>query len=260
MEQPQPPLAEANPNPTGKSLGARLTNIYAAPSEVFEAVKAGPATAANWIVPLIISVAVGIVFVMVVFSQPKIIQGMRDAQDKKFQEMVASGKLTQQQADAASAATEKWMGPSVLKVIGIISAAFIATAILFFRSLVLWLIGNHALHGSFNYMKAVEVTGLTMMISALGGLVSMLLSVIFGTMGLTPGPVLLVSHFDPANKVHAILAALDVMSLWYLGVLSLGLAKLSQAKFFKAAIWIFVFWYGVSALVKLGPLLLLGGK
>ncbi|MDB6064714.1 MAG: hypothetical protein JWR26_922 [Pedosphaera sp.] len=260
MEQPQPPLTEENPNLTGMSLGARLMNIYAAPSEVFDGVKSAPVMVTNWLVPLFTAMAVGIVFVMVVFSQPKIIQGMKDAQDKKFQEMVASGKKTQQQVDQISAITEKWMSPSVIKVFGILGTIFFSTAMLFFMALVLWLVGNHALHGSFNYMKAVEVTGLTMMISALGGLVTMLLSVIYGTMGLTAGPVLLVAHFDPSNKVHAILAALDVMSLWYLGVLSIGLAKLSGSKFFKAAIWIFVLWYGTWAIFRLGPLWLFGGK
>jgi len=66
-----------------------------------------------------------------------------------------------------------------------------------------------------------------------------------------------VSHFDQQNKVHLLLSALNVMSLWYLGVLSLGLARLTGASFWKPAVWLCGLWYGVWALFALGlPLLL----
>jgi len=70
----------------------------------------------------------------------------------------------------------------------------------------------------------------------------MLLAVMMGNMAMTPGPVLLVHEFDPANKLHAFLAQLNVFMLWYIALLSLGLAKVSRVAFGKAACWLFGVW------------------
>jgi hypothetical protein len=80
----------------------------------------------------------------------------------------------------------------------------------------------------------------------------MLLAVIYANPAMTPGPVLFVSHYDPNNKVHMLLSALNVMTLWYIGVLALGMARLSRASFGKAAVWLYGLWYGIWALFALG--------
>ena len=51
----------------------------------------------------------------------------------------------------------------------------------------------------------MEVAGLAGTINILGGIVAMLLAVVMGNMAMTPGPVLLVHEFDPANKLHVFL-------------------------------------------------------
>ena len=87
-------------------------------------------------------------------------------------------------------------------------------------------------------MKAVETVGLSGMVYVLGGVVSMFMVVIYGNMYMTPGPVLLLGRFNPANKVHLMLSALNVISLWYIGVLALGLSRLSGGGFVKSALWL----------------------
>jgi hypothetical protein len=91
-------------------------------------------------------------------------------------------------------------------------------------------------------MKAVDMVGLAGMINVLGGIVAALLAVAMGNLAMTPGPVLLVHEFDPANKVHVFLAQLNLFMLWYLALLSLGLAKLSGVSFAKAAFWLYGIW------------------
>ncbi len=241
-----------NPPPPATSLTARLLNVFVAPTEVFDEIKPAPPVTANWLTPLILTIMVGIVGSMVLFSQPGIIQGMKDAREKGMRETVATGKMTQQQADQASEKIEKIFTPTIFKVIGILGSLIINPVRLFFWALVLWLVGNYALHGAFPYLKAVETVGLATMISLLGAIVNVLLKVIFVNLAITPGPALLVSHFDPANKVHVTLAALDVTDLWFLAVLSLGLARLSGARFWKAALWLFGISYGLWAAFMLG--------
>jgi hypothetical protein len=72
-----------------------------------------------------------------------------------------------------------------------------------------------------------------------------------GNMAMTPGPVLLVHEFNPANKLHVLLSQINLVMLWYLAVLALGLARLSRVSFSKAAAWLFCIWAGFVALAVL---------
>jgi hypothetical protein len=91
------------------------------------------------------------------------------------------------------------------------------------------------------------------MIGVLGGVMSMLLMVVMGNTLATPGPALLIREPNASNPVHLILAAFNVMTLWYLGVLAVGLSKLSGAPVAKAAGWLFSLWaISSSGLILLG--------
>jgi hypothetical protein len=198
----------------------------------------------------------GIAFTLVVFSQPAVIQNMQNAQEKKFDEMVASGKKTQAQADQALATVQKFMNPGFVKAMGCVGVVVANVVLLFLTGLVFWAIGRRALHGHFSYMKGVEAVGAASMISVLGVIVAMLLSVIYGKMMMTLGPALLVSNFDEANKAHRILSALNVMSIWYVVVMAIALARLAGATFAKAALWAF----GIWAVFTFIPIFVFGGK
>ncbi|MEO5804010.1 MAG: YIP1 family protein [Verrucomicrobiota bacterium] len=255
MEESQPTSLLETPPPS-TSLLSRLTNVFVAPGEVFDEIKSSPPQPANWIVPLVLSMIAGVIYTLIVFSQPAITQKIHEAQEKKFREMVASGKMTQVQADQAMTIAQKFTGPGFLKTVGCVSAVVASAAMLFLMALVFWAVGKRALHGNFEYMKAVEALGLASMISVLGAIVAMLLAVIYGNMAMTPGPALLLSNFDVTNKGHRILSALNVMSLWYVAVVALALAKLSGTKFMKAALWVF----GIWAVLTFVPILVFGGK
>ncbi|MDB6123970.1 MAG: hypothetical protein JWQ71_2963 [Pedosphaera sp.] len=255
MEE-QPPLTSHEAPPQSSSLITRLTNIFVAPAEVFDEVKATPPKHSNWIVPLILSISIGIIYTLVVFSQPGVIQKIKDAEDKKIQQRVEQGKMKKQDADNAQAMIEKIMTPTVFKLIGIGGAVFGSSALLFLIAAIIWLLGRFLFKGEVTYLQALQVNGLSSMISVLGAIVAMLLVVIYGNVSMTPGPALLIRNFDPANKMHLLLSGLNVFSLWYVAVLSLGLARLSGAPFWKAAAWIF----GIWGFFTLGPALAFGGR
>jgi hypothetical protein len=246
MDENQQSEAAGQPGAAQTSLAGRLTNVFVAPGEVFAEIKDRPVEPANWVVPMVIAVIVGIVYVMVVFSQPAVLQQMKDTQEKAMQERVASGKMTQQQADAAMETSQKFMTPTIMKSVGILGVIFVSAIWLFFMALVLWLAGRFGMHGQVTYMKMVEVAGLATMISALGGIVAMALAVIYGNTLMTPSLILAVGHFDPHNPMHQVLASLNVITLWYMAVLSVGLGQTTGKGFFRAAAWI----YGLWALCK----------
>lgn len=253
MEESQPPAIQETPS---TSLVSRLTNVFVAPGEVFDEIKFSPPRPVNWIVPLVLAMVAGVIYTLVVFSQPKVIQGMQQAQEKKFEEMVASGKMTQAQADQSIAAVQKFMNPTFMKIIGCGGSVVANAGILFLTALIFWAIGLRALHGNFSFMKAVEAVGLATMINVLGAIIGMLLAVIYGNMMMTLGPVLLVNPFDETNKMHRVLSALNVTAIWFVVVATIALARMSGTSFVKAALWVF----GIWAALTFVPILVFSGK
>ncbi|MHB8520872.1 MAG: YIP1 family protein [Limisphaerales bacterium] len=242
MDAPTPPsLSEASPV-AATPLGARLMNVFVAPGEVFEEVKAGPPATGNWLAPMLLACVVSVAFVWVVFSQDTILRSVREAQEKQIQKMVDAGKLQKDQAQAALNAIERFSSPRILKIGGSIAAVAGNVGFLFLLAVVLWLVGNKGFKAPFTYLQAVEVCGLASMINVLGAIVSSLVIVIMGNLQMSLGPVLLVRNFDPANKLHALLSSLNLPMLWYVGVLAVGLSKLSGVSFGKAALWAYGLW------------------
>lgn len=241
------------PPPADTTLSSKLMDVFISPGEVFESVKNSPPNAANWIVPLVINIVLSIIFALVIYSQPTIMQRVTDAQSQKFQEMVKKGKMTQQQADQAQAAAQKFMGATFLKIVSSVGAVIGGLAKLFLIALLLWLLGKFAFHATFSYMHALEVAGLSLMIGALGALVTLLLVCIKGNLLANLGPSLFINNLDQTNKVHLSLAAINLMSLWQIAVLSIGLGKLSGTGWLKPAIWLFGIWavltFGLIAVI-----------
>ena len=239
MEQSPPPPLLA-PGTPSSSLGARLMNVFAMPGEVFEEIKARPISPANWLLPVALAALVGVVYITVVFSQETVLQQMREMQDRAMEKKLE--KLPKEQREKVREMADKFRSPALMKIFGSVAAVGGSFAWLFFSAFLVWLIGTRFFKAEYAYMKAVEVCGLASMISVLGGIIAMLLVVIMGNMLMTPGPALLIPHFDAANKVHLLVSALNVMTFWYIGVLAVGLAKLSNVSWIKSFLWLLIPW------------------
>jgi hypothetical protein len=117
---------ETNPTPTPPegapsaplSLTERLTGVITAPGEVFGEIKDAPVRTANWLAPLILVCLATVVYICFAFSQPAILNGMKEQREKAMQKRVAAGTMTQAQADQASAMVEQYMGPTLMKIVG----------------------------------------------------------------------------------------------------------------------------------------------
>lgn len=227
--------------PPATSLAARLTNVFVSPGEVFDEVNAGAPSVKNWLAPVLILALAGVVSAFIIFSQPAMIQQIHEQQVKVFNQQVKSGKMTQAQADQAMAMAEKFSGPAMLKITGSVGAVVASFAGVFWRALVLWLLGMWILKAKFDYLKALEVAGLATMISVLGTIVTMLLTVIFGKAA-APSLALLISQFDPKNPVHLLAGAVNLFTFWQLGVMAAGLARLAASSFARAFAVLLAYW------------------
>ncbi len=239
---PLPPSEPPPPPPPTTSLAARLLNVFAIPGDVFAEVRAAPSAAVNWLVPVVLLSVVGALAAVIMFSQPAIQQQMQEAQAKALEQKVKQGKITQAQADQATEAMNKIMGPVVWKVAGAVGAVFYTVLRMLWWALVLMLLGRMLFKTPLGYGKCLEVVGLALMISALGTLVTVLLQVNFAKMFATPSLALAISDFDANRKSHLVLGAINVFSIWQVGVFSVGLAKLTGSPFLRAAWVVFAYW------------------
>lgn len=244
MEQP-PSTPEVTPevaqNPS-MSLPARLLNVFAVPGEVFSEIKAGPPTTSNWLVPALCSAVIGAIAAFIIFSQPAVIQQLRDQQAKVMDQQVKAGKMTQAQADQALAVMEKVTGPTLMKLIGGVGAVIVSFLHVVWWGFVLWLLSRWLLKVQIEFPKALEVVGLAMMIGVLGAIVGMLLIVNLGRMGATPSLALMVNDFDATRKSHLFMGAANVFYFWQVGVTAVGLSKLAEVPFVRALWVLLAFW------------------
>jgi len=243
--------------PPAMSLAARLLNVFAIPGEVFEVVRTSRVSVANWLVPALLSAAVGVFSVLVVVSQPALhekLRGQLDQQAKVVQQQVKDGKLEQAEADRAMALVRALAKPATLRALGGTAAAVFSVMRVFWWALILWLLGRVFLKAHVDYLKALEVAGLGLMISVLGGVVTLLLMLNLPKLFATTDLALAVSDFDPSRKSYLLLGAANLFSLWLVGVLSVGLARLVRVPFMRAAWLVFAAW-----LVQESFLVLVGG-
>jgi hypothetical protein len=236
-----PPLATDQP---ATSLTARLVNVFVAPGEVFTELKHQPVNHANWWLPALLFIIASWLAVALMYSQPAIKQQIADtashAMQKQFQPLIDSGKMTQAQADQQIARTEELLGTFGM-VGGLVSPVFYAAVTPFWGGFLLWL-GALIFGQRFGYMKAVEAVGLSMVILAVGAIVKGLLCTAAGNMFLSPGPAFLIKDFDAGNPLHTTLLAVDIFVVWSLMLRAVGLAKLAETSFTKAAAWVLGLW------------------
>lgn len=216
------------------SLFDRLTGVFVSPGEVFEQLRHAPPAASNWWVPLLLSLIAVIAYICVAFSQPAVLQQTRDQQAQVLKAKVDKGAMTQQQADAAMEAIERFSTPAIMKISGSVAGVFAMVAMFFLINLGVWLLGSKVFHGGYDFMKSAEMLGLTQMISVVGTLILIPLVIAKGNLLVNLGPVLLLDQIDPKIITHQILLSLNLFNVWYVVVLGLGIARLSGASIYKA--------------------------
>jgi hypothetical protein len=240
MEQVPPPLPARTGASSSASLSARLFNVFATPGDVFAEVSASPSYALNWLVPVLVSCVVGLAAVWVVFSQETILHQMEEQRDRALEKKLA--RMPKEQQEQVRQMAEKFSSPTLLRVSGSFGAVAGSFVSVFIMGLVIWAFGRLAFKAHFPFMKAVEVCGLASMINILNGIVTTLLVVSLGTMYVSPGPSLLIREPDPTNKLHLLASACNVMTIWYVGVLAIGLGKLSGRSAWKSFAWLLGLW------------------
>ncbi len=229
------------------SLGGLLADVYAAPSDVFEYVKNTPVRAPIWLVPLLLASVTAVVYILLAFSQPGVIRSIQETQDKAFQKKVASGQMTQAQADQTQKIAARFLTPGVLKLFGAGGALGALVAGIFLMAFVLWMAVRFVHRSGVGYMKVVEVCALAAMIDVLQKIIRAILVVWKGNLLATASPTLFLTNPGLSHRTALWLSLLDPIDIWWLAVLSLGLGKVASISYAKAAVWVFGLWCGFRA-------------
>jgi hypothetical protein len=227
------------------SFTDKMINVYAAPGDLFENVRLTGKTPSNWVIPMILFIAVAIGLSQLVLNNPSLNDQMSSMISKRFEENIAKQNMSPEQAEQARKAYESFMKPgSMWFTISQIGGIAVMTPIaLLAISLLYWLIGKTAMSAQAPYGKVVEVIGLTFFISIAEQVVTTLLMVIVDNIHATPSAALAVlAQFNPENKLHLALAKLNVFTFWDLSVVSIGLSRLFQRDLPKVLVLVFALW------------------
>jgi hypothetical protein len=233
------------------SLTDRLTNVIAAPGEVFEEIKNAPVRASNWLVPLILSAILTALYFSVAFSQPAVLLSMQEQRAQAMQKQVATGKLTQAQADQVAAMSEKFMTPTGLKIFSAAASILASVTGLFLMGLGVWLALKCCKAGRLEYMKVVEICGLALVIDVLQKILRILLVQWKDNMLATASPTLFLANPSTTNRTDVFLSMIDVVDIWWLAVMSLGLSKVASISYRTAAFITFGIWFGFRIIAAL---------
>jgi hypothetical protein len=234
------PLAAAPSVGSGLSQWQRVTNTFTAPSKTFEDIKHGNK---SWLLPFVIYSLVGYIF----FAAVSFKIGMQTVVDNQIH---LSPKQEEALAQAPPAQREMQMKVSLYVTEGIFIAgpAFVLLidAIV---SLVLWGTINFVFGGKSKFGGIFTVW----MFAALPGMIKPLLGMVVMFAGSAPesfniknfAPTNLGAFLNPleTNKaLYALATSLDIVSIWTMVLLGIGVATVAGVKRTSGYIAVFGWW------------------
>ncbi len=247
-----PPFANPEDEP---SLADKLVGVISSPSATFGKMAKYQPKAVDWLIPVIIMIAVSFVSTFMMYSSPEIKQQLKefglDQAEQSIDKQVEAGFLTKEQADsamdAAYAQVEKQFeaGP-IMNMIGVVIWAFLQV---FLLGLVWFILARFILRGEGSYSSALSVYGLATLITSIQLLVILLITMIAGKfiMGTSVAAVM---GSEPGDFTFFITSKLDPLRIWFYWVLGLGLAKMYRSEnSTKFIIAVFATWLGFGLIL-----------
>lgn len=238
------------------SLLARLLNMLAIPSRVFEEVIPARHRVLNWLIPALLAGAIGAASAVLVAAQPQFQKAVRERQERMIEKQVTAGKMTRAEADSTLEWLHQLAEPGVLKLLGAFGAVLGGLARVCWWGLVLWAMGRWLLRAQVELPKAIEIAGLASMILVVGSVATLALVTQMGESG--PEWIAPADAATPSARARVLFWVASLFEIWFLIVISNGLARLAQTHFVRAAFCVLGYWtiaevfLAVSGLRQLG--------
>lgn len=222
--------SEEELNHTDKMIG-----IITAPKETFEKIAKFPPKTMDWFLPVLVLCIVVALTQILVMTNPNIAYQAKQKQlsaiQKNFDDAVAKGRMTQEQADEQIGRIEDRMASmgGLEYVISSVSIFIVVFIFFFILSVIYFLLSKFALRGDGVYASALVANGLASYI----GIIHVILAAIFAfAFGRLMRDVSLASLMDVDKSSIAgwLLAKVDPLTVWAYAVLSIGLAKMFKSQ------------------------------
>ncbi len=251
MEVPPPiPNSPAAPQPPRLSFLARVLNVFAIPGAVFEDVRTSRHAALNWVGPILFAAIAMTAALWLTVCQPAVLREYRLKLEQNIAQLVADKKMEPAQADANRKMVNWIAQPEVARAISTASATAISALRVFGWGFVLWFVGRVFFKVRFGYGKALEVSGLASMISVLGTVVAIVLTIGFNPV--TDAGAM--ARADSSTQTPLFIIVANVFNLWFIALLASGLARLTGGRFGQTLFPIMGIWlvmqlvFGVAAM------------
>lgn len=216
------------------SITDAMTGVYTEPGATFEAVK-NSKKRSYWLIPTIIVIVFIIIASFLVMNDEELYSEIKSMQTKaakeRLEKSVKEGKMSQEQMDQAMEQAEKFMDKSspvffVTTILGPIFGGFI---VLFVRGLILWG-ALKIFKGAASYMLVICTVGLAGMIDIISTIINTVLAIVMGKLAVRLGPALFITKESVGESLAKFLGHFDIITIWYLIVLGIGLGTVSNIK------------------------------
>jgi hypothetical protein len=239
--------------------------VFAEPGATFSKMAKSEPRHLDWFLPVILTIVVAIISNFVMMSNPyiknSVIEKQMEKIEQSFQEAVDEGKMSKEQASAQMETIRENMernmaAGQVFQVIGTFIFIFVS---FFVISLVFWLAAKFGLKGEGSYADTMVAFGLPYYISIIQVFVMVILALSMDKFFQATSVASFVDA-DTSTITGFLLSKLDVFSIWFYAVVSIGLAKMFKSETTgKYYIMVFGLWIGFSLLFffagKLFPVL-----
>lgn len=232
-----------------------ISGVFTEPGATFETITKFPKRN-FWLLPVIILVVTSVISSFLFFSDAELVGKMMDKQKQqlreRMQENVKSGKMTQEQANNAIEQAEKFMDPKGLffKITGT-AGAVVAPFLMLFVLSVIYMLLLKMFKANFEFVNILNVVGLSLIVSAIGSIIAIVLSIIMGD--LTSVGLALVLKADTVGEtVYTLLMKLDAFSIWFYVLVAIGLVKVAKVKpviSYSIVFGLWVIWLVVTTFV-----------
>lgn len=258
-ESQEVPQEEKMPDIT---LGDAMAGVISSPGDTFTEVKRS-SKKNYWLVPLLIVIVLSLISSFLVMRDEELSSAIKDKQKtamkEKFDEMVKKGEITREQADQQMEQSMKFMSGSMMMVFAMVGSFFGVLLIFFLKALVYWG-GLKIFKGTAGYLDIMNVVGLSSLITAIQLVVGTVLAILMGKIMMNIGPVLLFSEEAVGKNIYTLLANFDLINIWSLVVVGIGLAKVSNVKTSSSMILVFGLWLVWVLLTSFGPFGMFAGR
>ncbi|CAN5574475.1 hypothetical protein BH10BAC5_BH10BAC5_13760 [soil metagenome] len=199
-----------------------------------------------WIIPILISIILGLISSFIFMSnnelKSSVMDKQKDKMEKQMNEKVQKGEMSASDKDKAIEQSAKFMDPNGMffKLIGY-GGAVVGPFLLLFIPSIFYLIGLKIFKADFVFSNVLNVVGLSYIIYAVGTMIGMVLSVVMGHM-VTAGLALVLNEEMVGSKVFQLISKLDLFSIWEHVVIMIGLSKIGKIEIMKSGIVVFGIW------------------